>query len=178
MKKIVSIRHSATKHSKLSEFIRGNERLVKNKIISMINKEPIGNYEDGTPVYDFLVDENGRKSVKTSVDLSGETLNLDDKTLITFNKNDNDISIGITVNESLPQKHSVDQLKNLRKISKNTDIGDKVTLKGQSNNLFDRNPIDTGVESIQDYEDSNKKFEPNTNLKYMKQFKDFDTKKK
>lgn len=65
------------------------------------------------------------------------------------------------VTESLPQQHSVDQLKMVRKLSKGTDIGDKINPTG-ANLLFDTNFIDTGIESYQDYmknnlEDHNKR---------------------
>ena len=54
------------------------------------------------------------------------------------------------IKESLPQQKSVEQLKMVRKLSKGTDIGDKVKMKG-ANLLYDTNIIDTGIESYQDY---------------------------
>ena len=52
--------------------------------------------------------------------------------------------------ESLPQQKSVDQLKMVRKLSKGTDIGDKIHMTG-ANLSYDTNVIDTGIESYQDY---------------------------
>ena len=54
------------------------------------------------------------------------------------------------ITESLPQQKSVDQLKMVRKLSKGTDIGDKIHPTG-ANLYFDTNVIDTGIESYQDY---------------------------
>lgn len=54
------------------------------------------------------------------------------------------------ITESLPQQKSVDQLKMVRKLSKGTDIGDKIHMTG-ANLSYDTNVIDTGIESYQDY---------------------------
>ena len=54
------------------------------------------------------------------------------------------------ITESLPQQKSVDQLKMVRKLSKGTDIGDKIHMTG-ANLGYDTNVIDTGIESYQDY---------------------------
>lgn len=75
--------------------------------------------------------------------------------------------------ESLPQQSSVDQLKRLRKMMKGTDVSDKLkgVYNGIPNTLWDRNPVDTGVESYQEYQNKNKKFVPNWNLKNLKPFR-------
>ncbi len=67
-----------------------------------------------------------------------------------------------TLNESLPQQHSIDQLNMVRKISKGTDIGDRITdMNKEGANLdYIQNPIDTGVQSYQNYMDSNKEEKP------------------
>lgn len=59
--------------------------------------------------------------------------------------------------ESLPNQHSVDQFNRIRKLSRSTDIGDRVgNMETQGANiLFDRNPIDTGIISYEDYMKSN-----------------------
>lgn len=64
------------------------------------------------------------------------------------------------VNESLPQQHSIDQLKKVRKLSKGIDIGDRISdMNKQGANLqYIRNPIDTGLESYQTYMKNNKKY--------------------
>lgn len=69
--------------------------------------------------------------------------------------------------EALPRKRSVEQLKKLRKLSKGTDIGDRIPdLKKQGANIhFYQNPIDTGIESYEDFEKNNKKFIPSWNFK-------------
>ena len=57
------------------------------------------------------------------------------------------------IKESLPQAKSVEQLKMVRKISKSTDIGDRISdMNKQGANIqYISNPIDTGVETYQDY---------------------------
>jgi hypothetical protein len=57
--------------------------------------------------------------------------------------------------ESLPHKKSVDQLEKIRKLSKGTDIGDKVSPKEKemANLYYFDNPIDTGIEYYKDYTD-------------------------
>ena len=61
------------------------------------------------------------------------------------------------IKESLPRESSVKQLQRVMKISDKTDIGNKVDLVGNNLN-FNRNPIKTGIESYEDYEKQNKKF--------------------
>lgn len=54
---------------------------------------------------------------------------------------------------ALPRKRSVDQLKRLRKLTKGTDIGDKISdMNKQGANIhYIHNPVDTGIESYEDY---------------------------
>jgi hypothetical protein len=69
--------------------------------------------------------------------------------------------------ESLPQQKSVDQLKMVRKLSKGIDIGDRIPdlMKQGANIHYNRNVVDSGIESFQDFEKSNKSFIPSWNLK-------------
>lgn len=62
-------------------------------------------------------------------------------------------------NESLPQESTVKQLKKLRKLTKGIDIGDKISdMNKQGANIqYIHNPIDKGIESIQDYWKKNQK---------------------
>jgi hypothetical protein len=56
------------------------------------------------------------------------------------------------IKESLPQQKSIDQLNMVRKLSKNTDIGDRIPdMTGADNLISISNPIDTGIESYTDY---------------------------
>jgi hypothetical protein len=70
---------------------------------------------------------------------------------------------------ALPRKKTIDQLKRIRKLSKSTDIGDRVPdLKKQGANIhYYQNPIDTGIESYEDFEKKNKSFIPGWNLKHL-----------
>ena len=63
-------------------------------------------------------------------------------------------------NESLPNQHTVDQLKRVMKISAKTDIGNRISdMNKQGANIqYIENPIETGIESREDYERHNKKF--------------------
>ena len=59
--------------------------------------------------------------------------------------------------EQLPQQHTVDQWKKLRKITKGIDIGDRTkhAYDNSANLHYNTNVVDTGIESYQDYEKSN-----------------------
>jgi hypothetical protein len=54
---------------------------------------------------------------------------------------------------ALPRKQTVDQWKRLRKLTKGTDIGDKISnMNKQGANIqYIHNPVDTGIESYEDY---------------------------
>lgn len=73
------------------------------------------------------------------------------------------------ISESLPRQHSVDQFKKLRKLTKGTDIGDRIPdLTKQGANIhYSRNVVDSGIESYEDFEKHNKKFIPSWNLKHL-----------
>ena len=72
-------------------------------------------------------------------------------------------------NEALPNKKSVDQLKKVMKMSARTDIGNRISdMNKQGANIhYIQNPIDTGIESKEDYDEHNKKFVSSWNLKGM-----------
>lgn len=73
------------------------------------------------------------------------------------------------VSESLPSQKTVDQLKTLRRLTKGIDIGDRISdMNKQGANIdYINNPIDTGIESSEDYEKKNKNFIPSWNLKHL-----------
>jgi len=67
-----------------------------------------------------------------------------------------------TINESLPQQSTVNQLKKIKKIIDDEiggDIGDKISdMNKQGANIqYIQNPIKTGIQSYQDYEIENRK---------------------
>ena len=72
-------------------------------------------------------------------------------------------------NEALPNKKSVDQLKKVMKMSARTDIGNRISdMNKQGANIhYMQNPIETGIESKEDYDEHNKKFVSSWNLKGM-----------
>jgi hypothetical protein len=76
------------------------------------------------------------------------------------------------IDESLPNSHTVDQWKKLRKLTKGIDIGDRVSdMNDEGANLhYMHNAVDTGIESFQDFEKKNKEFVPSWNLKNVDQF--------
>lgn len=55
---------------------------------------------------------------------------------------------------ALPRERTVKQWKKLRKITKSTDIGDKISdMNKQGANIhYIHNPVDTGIESYEDYQ--------------------------
>ena len=72
-------------------------------------------------------------------------------------------------NEALPRKSTVDQLKRVMKMSAKTDIGNRISdmNKQGANVQYIQNPIDSGIESYEDYEKKNKSFVPSWNLKHL-----------
>jgi hypothetical protein len=70
-------------------------------------------------------------------------------------------------NEALPKQQSVNRLKKVMKVSAKTDIGNRISdMNKQGANIqYIQNPIDTGIESYEDYEKHNKKFVSSWNLK-------------
>ena len=66
------------------------------------------------------------------------------------------------LNENLPRQSTVDQLKRLRKLTKGTDIGDRISdMNKQGANIqYISNPIDTGIESIEQYWKNNEPVKP------------------
>lgn len=72
-------------------------------------------------------------------------------------------------NEALPNQHTVNQLEKVMKVSAKTDIGNRISdMNKQGANIqYIQNPIDTGIESREDYEEHNKGFVSNWNLKGM-----------
>lgn len=59
---------------------------------------------------------------------------------------------------ALPRETTVKQLQKIRKISRKTDIGDKISdMNKQGANIhYIHNPIDTGIESYEDYQSNSK----------------------
>lgn len=72
-------------------------------------------------------------------------------------------------NEALPNKKTVNQLKKVMKMSAKTDIGNRISdMNKQGANIhYMQNPIETGIESKEDYDEHNKKFVSCWNLKGM-----------
>ena len=71
------------------------------------------------------------------------------------------------LNESLPRQQTVDQWNKLRKMTKGVDIGDRISdMNKQGANIqYIQNPVDSGIESYEDFEKHNKKFIPGWNVK-------------
>lgn len=171
MKRIISIRLKSEDPTKREQFIRGSAGTIQSKIVNLINRDQRGNY-------DFLIEEDGKKYIQDTNQLLGELVNIiDDKYLAEFEKDKSGtiISVCMSADESLMNQHTLDQLKMVRKLSKGTDIGDKIgNMEKQGGNIqFMRNPIDSGIETYQDFERSNNKFEPSWNIKRMKPFKTY-----
>ena len=66
------------------------------------------------------------------------------------------------IKESLPQQSTVNQLKKIKSVMNKEiggDIGDKISdmNKQGANIMYIQNPIETGIQSYQDYQKSNKK---------------------
>lgn len=171
---ILSARLSRQEGEPLRQFFRGTaNNTIRKKIIDLVENNPGAEF-------DFYVDEDGEKSIKYASDLVGEVVNIvDDQCIATFEETVDEngeplIEILFTIFEgALPSEKTVQQLKSLRKMTKGMDIGDKISdmSKQGANISYIRNPIDTGIESRENYEATNKKFKPNQNTK-IKKFKE------
>jgi hypothetical protein len=125
--------------------------------------------------FHFVVED---KSVKTVKEFGPENINselvgqsiiiCDGPWLAQFNE-DGTIDVVIETNESLPRQKSVDQLKKVMKMSAKTDIGNRISdMNKQGANIqYIQNPIDSGIESYEDFEKKNKSFVPSWNLKNL-----------
>jgi hypothetical protein len=71
--------------------------------------------------------------------------------------------------ESSPTQKSVEQLKKVMKFSAKTDIGNRISdMNKQGANIqYIQNPIETGIESKEEYDKHNRKFVSSWNLKGM-----------
>lgn len=164
MKKIIRARLKPMGGS--AEFIS-----VKGRIKALINNNPGDSF-------DFVVDDNGIKSVKSfgpdliNPDLEGQEVPIvDGSSFAKFNEDGTiEVTFGPESNEgALPRQSTVDQLKRIRKITKGTDIGDKISnMNKQGANIdYIQNPIDSGIESYEEFQKKNKTFTPNWNLKHL-----------
>jgi hypothetical protein len=81
----------------------------------------------------------------------------------------NFVKIDVDINESLPNKQSIDQLKKVMKASRKTDIGYKISdMSKQGANIdYIQNPINTGIESYEDYIKKNKNYVSSWNFKNL-----------
>ena len=128
-------------------------------------------------VFHFVIDDNGVKTVREfgaySIDnkLVNQTLTIcDGPWSAKFNENGSIEIVTISeTNESLPRQQSIDQWNKVRKIAKGIDIGDRISdMNNQGANIqYIENPIDSGIESYEDFEKHNKKFVPSWNLKHL-----------
>ena len=127
--------------------------------------------------FHFVIDEDGVKTVKPfgpediNEELVGKTIEIDNSPwLVQFNEDGTiDVVLSKLTNESLPREQSVEQLKKVMKQSAKTDIGNRISdMNKQGANIqYIQNPIDSGIESYEDYQKKNKSFVPSWNLKHL-----------
>jgi hypothetical protein len=161
--KIIRARLKAFKGAKLSEFIS-----VKGRIKALIEKN-VGEE------FDFVFEEDGRKFVRSfgpdNIDntLIGMEVEIVDNTNFAKFNDNGTIDVFTPQKEgALPRESTVNQLKKIRKATKSTTIDDRVPKLKGSNLGHERNYIDSGIESYEDYEKKNKSFTPGWNLKHLK----------
>ena len=146
-----------------AEFISMNA-----KIKSIIDK----NKED---VFHFVIEDDGVKTVKEfgpeniNPELVGQSIIICDGPWMAQFNEDGTIDVISGTNESLPRQQSVDQLKRVMKMSARTDIGNRISdMNKQGANIqYIQNPIDSGIESYEEFEKKNKTFVPSWNLKHL-----------
>ena len=125
--------------------------------------------------FHFVIDEDGVKTVKEfgpeniNEELVGQSISICDSPWLAQFNEDGTVDVVIETNESLPRQQTVDQLKRVMKQSAKTDIGNRISdmTKQGANIQHIQNPIDTGIESYEDFEKHNKKFIPSWNLKHL-----------
>jgi hypothetical protein len=125
--------------------------------------------------FHFVIDEDGVKTVKPfgpeniNPELLGQSIKICDSDWLAQFNDDGSVDVITETNESLPRKQTVDQWNKLRKMTKGVDIGDRVSdMNKQGANIqYIQNPIDSGIESYEDFEKHNKKFIPSWNLKHL-----------
>jgi hypothetical protein len=143
---------------------------VKGRIKSLIEK-------NSGDVFHFVIEDSGIKTVKEfgpdniNQELVGKNIQIIDKQYYAkFNVDGTiDIVVESELNESLPRENTIKQLKRVMKLSSKTDIGNRISdMNKQGANIqYIQNPIDSGIESYEDFEKKNKKFIPSWNLKYL-----------
>lgn len=142
---------------------------IKGKIKSLIEKNP-------GDIFNFVIDDNGTKSVKEfgpdniNPELVGKSVIILDGPFHAMFNEDGTVNVVLPENEgALPRQQSVDQLKKIRKMTKGVDIGDRISdMNKQGANIqYIQNPVDTGIESYEDFEKKNKSFIPSWNLKHL-----------
>jgi hypothetical protein len=141
---------------------------MKGKIKSIIEK----NKGD---VFHFVMEDEGVKTVKEfgpeniNPELVGQSIMICDGPWMAQFNDDGTIDVVIGTNESLPRQQSVNQLKRVMKMSAKTDIGNRISdmNKQGANVQYIQNPIDSGIESYEDFEKKNKTFVPSWNLKHL-----------
>ena len=125
--------------------------------------------------FHFVIDNDGVKTVKEfgpeniNSELVGQSITICDSPWLAQFNEDGTVDVVTGTNESLPRQQSVDQLKRVMKISAKTDIGNRISdMNKQGANIqYIENPIDSGIESYEDYQKHNKKFIPSWNLKHL-----------
>ena len=141
---------------------------VKGRIKALIEKNKGDNFH-------FVIDDNGVKTVKEfgvdniNPELVGQRIKICEGPFEAMFNEDGTIDVVIETNESLPRQQTVDQLKRVMRQSAKTDIGNRISdMNKQGANIqYIQNPIDTGIESYEDFEKHNKKFIPSWNLKHL-----------
>jgi len=69
---------------------------------------------------------------------------------------------------ALPRESTVKQLEKIRKATKSTTIDDRVPKLKGANLGSEKNFVDSGIESYEDFQKKNKSFVPSWNLKHLK----------
>jgi hypothetical protein len=143
---------------------------VRGRIKSLLQKN------EGDMFHFVIDDGKGVRTVKEfgpeniNTELVGQIIPIVDDTLFAKFNEDGTIEVVTESNEgALPRQSTVNQLKKLRGKCRGTDIGDRVSdMNKQGSNIqYIQNPIDTGIESFEDFERNNKNFIPGWNLKHL-----------
>lgn len=160
--KIIRARLKSGGGSKVGEFIT-----VKGRIKSLIELNIGDNF-------DFVIDESGRKSVKSfgpdfiDSGLVMSQMPIVDSTYFARFNEDGTIDVVMSENEAaLPRQSTVDQLNKIRRATKSVTIDDSIPKMKGDNLGHEGNVIDRGIESYEYFQKNNKSFKPSKNLKHL-----------
>jgi hypothetical protein len=168
-----------------------SQNFTRSKIVDLINKNQKEVFiEKGQTIviadeFIFIIQDDkggkwvrpfGPESLDTTIPVDGQEKMLSGMELpiihpshlAKFNADGTIEVIEVSNEGALPRQSTVDQLNKIRKATKSTTIDDSIPKLKGANLDYERNYVDSGIESYEDFEKKNKSFIPGWNLKHLK----------